>query len=734
MSNNGIELDAQVSESIKGLPNNDYLLGRGLAQPFNAANSGSRKLMFSIHRDHLLVPEKGEMPIIQTGFENEFGRTSSSFETSDYNYRVLFKIPKFSARPEIHYYLILENLDTGEYDVIERTFAKHNTESYGYLYNNSYLDSLKESSIINKGDVIKKSNGFDECNNRLDGVNLTTLYMSSDQNMEDSIIISESAAEKMSTILIKNPSITINDNDILLNRYGDDKNYKTFPDIGEDIKGNIFCSIRRLENESVLYTLSQTNLKQSMMSDKNIILEGTVVDIDVYCNNPETLNDSMYNRQLKYYYDENLKFCQAFYDAVAPLDMQGKLSYNLRKLYAKCRDTIGGKQFFKERPFNNVIMEVKIAQRLPASKGDKMSDRYGGKGVISEIRPDVMMPRLSNGTVVEVIKNQSTCINRENLGQIYEQSLTFIGSKILDYCRSGVLTSVEQAKLIYDFMYSIDPAYAGYMIGTANLEDEYDAKIWVDGYLEDDCIVLSIPPFTTTIDIDRLREIYKKFDWIKPYKVTVPIEDSNGNIRYTETRRPLVVGKIYNYRLKQYAKEKFSVTSLAATNIKNLNTKSKANKVYESPYSRTPIMFGAMESGNMGHLGMQYVVMNLMMYSSSPHGRRLFEQLLTGDPYNIDIKLDKNSKNRNAEIINTIFKAMGLKLTFKKVEKKVKYLCKNIMFKNVRNQDFDGYKTNVRDIIGHEDELDLRYKAAKSDRKSKPMTKNIMCKIINNDK
>ena len=221
-----------------------------------------------------------------------------------------------------------------------------------------------------------------------------------------------------------------------------------------------------------------------------------------------------------------------------------------------------------------------------------MSDRYGGKGVISEIRPDEMMPRLSNGTVVEVIKNQSTCINRENLGQIYEQSLTFIGSKILDYCRSGVLTSVEQAKLIYDFMYSIDPAYAGYMIGTANLEDEYDAKIWVDGYLEDDCIVLSIPPFTTTIDIDRLREIYKKFDWIKPYKVTVPVEDSNGNIRYTETRRPLVVGKIYNYRLKQYAKEKFSVTSLSATNVRNENSKNKNSNNYKALYSRTPIRFG----------------------------------------------------------------------------------------------------------------------------------------------
>ena len=70
------------------------------------------------------------------------------------------------------------------------------------------------------------------------------------------------------------------------------------------------------------------------------------------------------------------------------------------------------------------------------------------------------------------------------------------------------------------------------------------------------------------------------------------MEDSNGNIRYVETRRPVPVGKIYNYRLKQYAEEKFSVTSLSATNLKNLNTRSKANKIYESKYTKTPIMFG----------------------------------------------------------------------------------------------------------------------------------------------
>ena len=228
------DLKSQVEENIKDLPNYDYLLGKGLLQPFNPANSGSRKLMHAIHLDHFLVLKHGEMPIIQTGFENEFGRNSSSYKTSDYNFRVLYKIPKFSFRPDVYYYLILQNLDTGEYDVMERVFAKHNTESYGYLYDNSYLDSLKEGSIIHSGDAVRKSVGFDEDDNRLNGCNLVTCYLASDKNMEDGIIISDEAADKLSTILIDDISITINDNDILLNRYGDDNNYKAVGNIIEE--------------------------------------------------------------------------------------------------------------------------------------------------------------------------------------------------------------------------------------------------------------------------------------------------------------------------------------------------------------------------------------------------------------------------------------------------------------------------------------------------------------------
>ena len=213
----------------------------------------------------------------------------------------------------------------------------------------------------------------------------------------------------------------------------------------------------------------------------------------------------------------------------------------------------------------------------------------------------------------------------------------------------------------------------------------------------------------------------------------MPLEDSNGNIRFVPARRNLVVGKIYNYRLKQYAEEKFSVTSLSATNLKNLNTRSKANKQYETKYAKTPIMFGTMESGNLAHLGMQYVVMNLMLYSSSPRARRLFEELLVGNPYDINIMLDKDSKNRNAEIINVLLKTMGLRLVFKKKLKERKVMFNNVMYDLVPAK---GYKpmTNIREIMDfYDDEIELRYAGALKHNNHNKMFNNVMFEEVNND-
>jgi hypothetical protein len=77
-----------------------------------------------------------------------------------------------------------------------------------------------------------------------------------------------------------------------------------------------------------------------------------------------------------------------------------------------------------------------------------------------------------------------------------------------------------------------------------------------------------------------------------------------------------------------------------------------------------------METNNMLHLGVEVVISNMMIHSLSPLGRRLVEQMYTGDPYNIDIKLDSKSSNRAAEKANTYMKTIGQQLLFKKIKKK----------------------------------------------------------------
>lgn len=730
MAKNNIMIEDQINKSIEHVDDYNKLLGRSLMQPFKPANSGSRALMNSIHVEHLLIPSNPEVPCYQTGYENQFGYNSSSWVEAEANYEVVARIEKFSFKPGFHYYLIVHNIDDDSYDMIERVNYHHNTESYGFLWNNTVLDRLHVGGIIDKNDPIKMSAGFDEFGNKMNGVNLLTMYLSTAQNMEDSIIISDIAAKKLQTPLVHKSEIMINNNDVLLNRYGDDTMCKTFPDIGEEVKDNIFCSIRRIDNNTRLYSLSEERLREEMISDRNILMDGEVADIDVYCNDEEELSKSPYNQQLYFYYNEKKRFAKEVNDIIAPIAISHKLSSELNELYSKCRKIVSGEQFFNNNQFNNCLMRIAVVQQLPMQAGDKMADRYGGKGVVSEVRPYKLMPRLSNGKYVEVIKNQSTCINRENIGQLHEQSLNFIGMRLLDAFKTKVFTPTECCLMYYKFLSIIDKDLANSMTSGVDFYDEYQAAALIDILIEDDRIIISDRPFTTNINIDTIAKIYDEFPWIKPYDVEIPMKDSNGNIRYINMRRPMVAAEIYNYRLKQYAEEKFSVTSLSATNLKNLNTRSKANKMHEAKYTKTPIMFGAMESGDLAHMGMQYVVMNLMLYSSSPQGRRLFENLLIGDPYDIDIKLDKDSKNRNAEIINALLKTMGLRLVFQKVPKQQRQLALNVMVSLAKNKGFK-YKTNIRDIMDyHDDELRMKYIAALEDKSGPELAKNVMCKIV----
>lgn len=701
---NNLDLNSTANEIEKKLPSREYTLGKGLLQPFNDTNSGSRKIMQGIQKEQSIQLCKAETPIIMTGYENKFAYLSSNYIKTDVQYKLIDKIYKYSNK----YYALLYDSTNKLLHCIERVAYEYRTEIYGINIDNSGLDRFNKNDTIPKGTTLVRSDSFDEEDNKTDGINLTTVYMALGLTTEDPIVVSQSAANRFKSPLFNEIEIVINENDIPLNIYGDDNYYKAFPNIGEKIKDSIVCAIRReRKDDEALYSQSKERLKEIMISDTTYISDGEIVDIDIYCNNPDKLED-MYYQQLKEYYDKNINFCIKLYNTVDKfLDSHPgvKMTYDLQSIYRKCKDTANGIPYIKDKVFNNIILRIITRENKVLRKGDKITDRYGGKGVISAILPDDQMPlyyRNNNWYPVDAIYNSSTIINRLNPGQSFETELTWIGSKILEAIgtywypaknsdmmsgmtyihRSSVINDAEQTVLKYLSMINMDYATDFHRIITST---PIELRIEEMDYLiESGNIPVVITPMKNEMTLDILKNIYNTFPWIKEEYLYINQKDSNGNIRRIRTNRPLVVGKKYIYRLKQLAEEKFSAVSLASTNIRGENTKTKANKMHISPIAKTPVRIGGMEASELMQLPeCQYTIEALMMLSTAPTARRMMRQLLIGDPFDRNIVLDENAKSRNVEIANAYLKCLGLKLEFKKIPKKLRYpLLRKVVTRN----------------------------------------------------
>ena len=672
-----VDIDKHImAASEKYNDNMEKMLGIGLNMPFECTNSASRKNMFSSQYQQRVCLENPEIPYISTGYENLFGQRSSAYVQTDRKWRVIGKIEKFSNAPGHHYYLFVID-EHNNMDVVERVSYCHNTESYGFLYNNEYLDSLQVGSEIPPNKTVKKSMSFDSADNYMTGKNLRVAYIADASTTEDAIEISESASMALARPEIKKVTILINDNDIPLNLYGDDNVYKIMPDIGEDIKNGIICGTRTERNDEIFFTQSGERLKVPMINDTTFKTKGRVIDINVYCNRDiATSNNGIYEGQLSYYDRDYKRFCGEVVELLRNYidNSMYKKTHELSKLYTTCEDVISGKQYFKDNVFSNIVVELTVYRKAPLEVGDKVTSRYGGKGVISKIISDNEMPRVS-GTdeIIDLIWNQATCVNRLNPGQLFELSLNFIASNITKY----LLTFAKDIDICIDtlkrFFDIVSDDYSRYLISNIDscINDDEAAFTVYDCLAENgDGLYIPLEPITECITLDTLMDLYKEFPWITPVFIDVPIRGSRGQIRFVQSKKPSIVAKQYIYRMKQNAEEKHSSTSMSATNVRCLNSKSKAAKMFIRTHSNTPIRFGEMENSIFMLMGAEIQVQNLMIYSTSPQGRRDAKQML--ESYEFNVTLGEDGKSRSAEILNAIIKAMGLKFEFKKIPIKYK--------------------------------------------------------------
>jgi len=98
-------------------------------------------------------------------------------------------------------------------------------------------------------------------------------------------------------------------------------------------------------------------------------------------------------------------------------------------------------------PGVNKVVKVYVAQIRRIQEGDKIAGRHGNKGVICRIMPQYDMPRLPDGTPVDLVISPLSVIARMNLGQILETTLAFAGSRLDKRYAVPVFDKISEDKI-----------------------------------------------------------------------------------------------------------------------------------------------------------------------------------------------------------------------------------------------------------------------------------------------
>jgi len=655
-----------------------FLGSEGLLCPGVNMTDCNRRQMFDSHINQCVQIEGAETPIMFTRFENEIGKHTTGYKRLVGNWHIVTKIYK----NKYNYAMIVQNVDTDEIDVVFRSEARWLTEHYCSKLDNHIIDSLKDDEEISNK-VIYKDLNYDNMLNFQYGTNLNAVYLTyKGYSNEDAIIISESAANKMATYYLKKIRVNVNTNDLLINLYGNKKEYKSFPDIGEEIKNGLLLSRRRINYSKSLNELR--DLKHPLTEDSKYYASGKVVDIDIFSNIViDVLESQVYNKQIVHYINKNNEFYKNFIEYIDTIKEElgeDVLSSEIKYYYHRYKIMTNNyiNYIDNNRNFDGYLIELSILEKVPVKLGSKISGRYGNKGVVSLILPDDEMPTIEKidnedidpntkiGMRADIILNPLGVINRLNPSQLIEQEINYI-SKVIRYriekSRKAVINEEEITddllKEVIEYIKDVHKEEGILFEKFVSSLNEEDKEELLNNIIENG-IPVHQPPFYNNNGINELAKLYKKYniDYIK----------------CKDIEQPLIMGELYFIRLKHEAENKASVRSMGSNNQKNIPTKSLEYKQGKNVLNNTPVKQGEMETTNLAMAnpakdwGMKPIKKLLDSYANNPELRkRLVIELLTGNPFEPDIpdsviNDEEINNSNNAKIVESLLKSIGYKI------------------------------------------------------------------------
>lgn len=357
------------------------LCGQG---DFNGGNNTTRGGMNVKHKTQHLTIDNPEFPFIYDGKENVVGKHSSFYTRTDKEYVVYAIVKKYDGL--LHgkcfnalYFLYCKEDDS--YIVVERKAVENLTENFGFDYRCDYLDAAEVGEVIPENTVLCSSTSYDDFGNASIGVNGRIIYGVDPAVQDDAIIVSESFAQRMIANNVKQITIPINENTLLLNLYGKDGDYQGLPNIGDTIHNGIIAATRTIKETRMFSDLRDASLRNiNEQSDQCFYGEGEVVDINIYCNNPNLKSNKVYKQIVQYYTDARWFYTEVYKVCKRILKSGSKnIDREIHRWKRKAMNYLDDKAVwaFNDNTFNNVMVEILLRKKEPIKIGRKIVGRHG---------------------------------------------------------------------------------------------------------------------------------------------------------------------------------------------------------------------------------------------------------------------------------------------------------------------------------------------------------------------
>lgn len=578
------------------------LMGVMGLNPFDNTNSASRKQMFSSHISQNLVIQSPSIKKIQTGMEMEYGKYTFA-KTMPENGRILkvftrypendYVADGFKLSPEM---IAIYESEDGAIGMIqlEKIFTMH--PQFGFEYKKGKaLDKLIPNNFIGKNEVFYDSPSKGKNGEYNFGTELNIAFMSHPCVSEDGIGISKDVLPKLRFKVYEKRVVEWGRDRYPLNLYGDDDNYKVFPEIGDYVHPNdehkgLLMALREYDPGLLAIDQSKRALqKLDPIFDKATYVSGEggrVVDIKVY-HQPlakgETICDEMMKQPIRYK-DALMEFRNKILNEYFALKRQRgshlKLTPEFHRYIVETMAIVNQnvesvktnlQLTYKNVPINEWRAEFLIEYDILPDIGNKATDFFGGKGVITHIFDPDQMPVAKNGLRADIVMDPAATVNRMNFGRKYEQYLNSVKydlelelrsllnvdlsdpiaitkGKIANSENNVLNRALERLNHYHDI---VSPKQGQWM---RNLP--MDKKINYLGDCLTECIIDYHPTETNHELMDMVSELEKHFP--STFDV-VTFKDEHGNLR--QSKEKIRIGSIYMMLLEKIGYDWSSVST-----------------------------------------------------------------------------------------------------------------------------------------------------------------------------